>query len=84
MGDDKVMKLAKRLQGLIHLAEQRRDDARRQVRMAEDSSAAKSEGQGLGEDSQSQGDDQVSIQCYNGPEQGEHWIRFANFTITRL
>ena len=28
--------------------------------------------------------DQVSIQCYNGPEQGEHWIRFANFTITRL
>ena len=61
MGDDKVMKLAKRLQGLIHLAEQRRDDARRQVRMAEDSSAAKGEGQGLGEDSQSQGDDQVSI-----------------------
>ena len=28
--------------------------------------------------------DQVSIQCYNGPEDSEHWIRFANFTITRL
>ena len=28
--------------------------------------------------------DQVSIQCYNGPKQGEHWIRFANFTIDRL
>ena len=30
------------------------------------------------------GDDQVSIQCYNGPEEGEHWIRFANFTINKL
>ena len=30
------------------------------------------------------GDDQVSIQCYNGPEEGEHWIRFANFCIKEL
>jgi hypothetical protein len=30
------------------------------------------------------GDDQVSLQCYNGPEQGEHWIRFANFCIKQL
>ena len=30
------------------------------------------------------GDDQISIQCYNGPEEGEHWIRFANFCIKQL
>ncbi len=30
------------------------------------------------------GDDQVSIQCYNGPEKGDHWIRFSNFCIKRL
>ena len=30
------------------------------------------------------GDDQVSLQCYNGPEEGEHWIRFANFCIEKL
>ena len=28
--------------------------------------------------------DQVSIQCYNGPADEEHWIRFENFRITRL
>ena len=28
--------------------------------------------------------DQVSIQCYNGPEDGEHWIRFEEFRIKRL
>ena len=28
--------------------------------------------------------DQVSIQCYNGPPDAEHWIRFENFTIKRL
>lgn len=60
-GDDKVMKLAKRLQGLIHLAESRRDEARKQVRMAEASSAAQSEGQGGSGEGASQGDDQVSI-----------------------
>lgn len=47
MGDDQVMKLAKKLQSLIHLAEGRRaqGDARSQVRMAEDSAAARGEGQ---------------------------------------
>ena len=47
MGDDKVMKLAKKLQSLIDLAEGRgdRNAARRQVRMAEDSAAARGEGQ---------------------------------------
>ena len=30
------------------------------------------------------GDDQVSIQCYNGPPDGEHWIRFENFSIKQL
>ena len=29
-------------------------------------------------------DDQVSIQCYNGPEDAEHWIRFENFQIKQL
>ncbi len=28
--------------------------------------------------------DQVSIQCYNGPPDAEHWIRFDNFRIVRL
>ena len=29
-------------------------------------------------------DDQVSIQCYNGPADAEHWIRFDDFRIVRL
>jgi len=29
-------------------------------------------------------DDQVSIQCYNGPAAGEHWIRFDDFRIVEL
>ena len=32
----------------------------------------------------SPGDDQVSIQCYNGPAKDAHWIRFKNFSIKRL
>ncbi len=28
--------------------------------------------------------DQVSIQCYNGPPDAEHWIRFDDFRILRL
>jgi hypothetical protein len=30
------------------------------------------------------GHDQVSIQCYNGPPDAEHWIRFDNFRIVEL
>ena len=30
------------------------------------------------------GDDQVSIQCYNGPPDVEHWIRFEDFCIKRI
>lgn len=47
VGDGQVMKLAKKLQSLIDLAEGRGDRgaARRQVRMAEDSAAARGEGQ---------------------------------------
>lgn len=26
--------------------------------------------------------DQISIQCYNGPEDEEHWIRFEDFKVT--
>jgi len=47
LGMNKMTKLARKLQDLILLAEnQQRDAARRQVRMAEDSVAARSEGQG--------------------------------------
>jgi len=28
--------------------------------------------------------DQVSIQCYNGPPNAEHWIRFDDFRISKL
>jgi regulation of enolase protein 1 (concanavalin A-like superfamily) len=28
--------------------------------------------------------DQVSIQCYNGPPDAEHWIRFDDFRIVKL
>ena len=30
------------------------------------------------------GNDQVSIQCYNGPAEGEHWIRFESFCIKKF
>jgi len=30
------------------------------------------------------GEDQVSIQCYNGPPDAEHWIRFDDFRISKL
>jgi len=30
------------------------------------------------------GDDQVSIQCYNGPANADHWIRFDDFRILEL
>ena len=30
------------------------------------------------------GDDQVSIQCYQGPEDEKHWIRFEQFCIKKL
>jgi len=28
--------------------------------------------------------DQISIQCYNGPKDAEHWIRFDDFKIVKL
>ena len=28
--------------------------------------------------------DQVSIQCYHGPPDEEHWIRFEHFSIKQL
>jgi hypothetical protein len=30
------------------------------------------------------GNDQVSLQCYNGPEGSDHWIRFEDFQIIKL
>lgn len=30
------------------------------------------------------GEDRVSLQCYHGPEDAEHWIRFDNFRILQL
>jgi hypothetical protein len=29
-------------------------------------------------------DEQVSIQCYNGPANAEHWMRFSDFKILKL
>jgi hypothetical protein len=29
-------------------------------------------------------DEKVSIQCYNGPPEAEHWMRFSDFRILRL
>ncbi len=29
-------------------------------------------------------EEEVSIQCYNGPPNAEHWIRFEDFRIVRL
>ena len=28
--------------------------------------------------------DQISLQCYHGPKDQEHWIRFTDFRITQL
>jgi regulation of enolase protein 1 (concanavalin A-like superfamily) len=28
--------------------------------------------------------DEISLQCYNGPADAEHWVRFENFRIERL
>jgi regulation of enolase protein 1 (concanavalin A-like superfamily) len=30
------------------------------------------------------GNDQISLQCYNGPADAEHWIRFEDFQIVEL
>ncbi|HUT13625.1 MAG TPA: hypothetical protein VMY42_24270 [Thermoguttaceae bacterium] len=30
------------------------------------------------------GEDQLSIQCYNGPPDAEHWIRFDDFRVVQL
>jgi hypothetical protein len=30
------------------------------------------------------GEDQISIQCYHGPPDAEHWIRFDDFRMLRL
>ena len=67
VGDDRVMKLAQKLQSLIHLAEGTgdRDEARRHVRMAENSAAAKAEGQGAapGSNKESGKNKQVDIEA---------------------
>ena len=30
------------------------------------------------------GDEKISIQCYNGPANAEHWMRFSDFRIVKL
>lgn len=65
IGDDRVMKLAQKLQSLIHLAQGTgdRDEARRHVRMAEDSQAARGEAQaGTQNSGTGSGDTQVDIE----------------------
>ncbi len=67
VGDDRVMKLARKLQSLIHLAEGTGDqnEARRHVRMAENSAAARAEGQGAvpGSNKESTKNKQVDIEA---------------------
>src|SRR5262249_21616344 len=29
-------------------------------------------------------DEEISIQCYNGPPAAEHWMRFSNFRVVQL
>jgi len=59
---DRVSKLAKRLQELIAMAEnQNRGGARQEVRMAEDSAAARSEGQSAPTDAGDTGDQAADI-----------------------
>ena len=45
IGADRLMNMVRRLQGLVFLADHQRDEALRQVRLAEDSAAARAEGQ---------------------------------------
>jgi hypothetical protein len=28
--------------------------------------------------------DQISLQCYHGPENAEHWVRFTDFEVSRV
>ena len=59
---DRVSKLAKRLQELIAMAEnQNRGGARQEVRMAEDSAAARAEGQSAPTDAGDTGDQAADI-----------------------
>jgi regulation of enolase protein 1 (concanavalin A-like superfamily) len=30
------------------------------------------------------GNDEISVQCYNGPPDAEHWFRFENFRVLKL
>jgi hypothetical protein len=57
------MKLARKLSQLVHLAEtqHRREDARRQVRMAEDTPSARAEGQAAPSQPDSASTDQVDL-----------------------
>ena len=32
----------------------------------------------------SSGQDQISLQCYHGPPDAEHWVRFTEFKIGKL
>lgn len=64
VGADSVSKLAKKLKGLIHLAEGgQRGEARRQVRMAEESVAARQEGQSGPNSADTTGGQQVDVEA---------------------
>jgi len=63
VGASNVMKLANKLMKLIHLAENsRRDEARQQVRMADDTAEARAEG-GLGQASTGITDENISLEA---------------------
>ncbi len=63
VGADGISKLSKKLQQLILLAEQQRQAARQQVRMAEDSASARSEGHAAPTSGEGGNDRQVDIEA---------------------
>lgn len=63
IGTDKLSKLSKRLHDLILLAERQKDAARQEVRMAEDSAAARAEGQASPSAAEGGNDKKIDIEA---------------------
>jgi len=63
LGADRLMKLVRKLQQLVFLADSQRDAAMRQVRLAEDSASARAEGQAAPTQSGDSKSHQVDIEA---------------------
>lgn len=63
LGADRLMKLVRKLQQLVFLADSQRDAAMRQVRLAEDSASARSEGQAAPTQSGDAKNQQVDVEA---------------------